>query len=153
MEVELQKLADEPGLVLHVHHYPPGVSKWNKIEQAPGIPVEIAQPFGLQAIGDHVSDNAMAPGAEIGRLGDTYRRVRIESAFGKITVLVTDGHLPYPYGHETTGYDVTAVGETLAKAKASGANILVEPYKADEREAAIVEFPGGYIAEIHSSVK
>jgi hypothetical protein len=28
----LQKLADETGLVLHVHHYPPGTSKWNKIE-------------------------------------------------------------------------------------------------------------------------
>jgi hypothetical protein len=30
-KVELQKLADETGLVLHVHHYPPGTSKWNKI--------------------------------------------------------------------------------------------------------------------------
>ena len=31
-KVELQKLADETGLVIHVHHYPPGSSKWNKIE-------------------------------------------------------------------------------------------------------------------------
>jgi hypothetical protein len=31
-KVELQKLADETGFVLHVHHYPPGTSKWNKIE-------------------------------------------------------------------------------------------------------------------------
>ena len=31
-KVQLQKLADETGLVLHVHHYPPGTSKWNKIE-------------------------------------------------------------------------------------------------------------------------
>jgi DDE family transposase len=31
-KVELQKLADETGLSLHVHHYPPGTSKWNKIE-------------------------------------------------------------------------------------------------------------------------
>ena len=31
-KVELQRLADESGLVLHVHHYPPGTSKWNKIE-------------------------------------------------------------------------------------------------------------------------
>ena len=30
--VELQKLADATGLVIHVHHYPPGTSKWNKIE-------------------------------------------------------------------------------------------------------------------------
>ena len=31
-KVELQKLADETGLTLRVHHYPPGTSKWNKIE-------------------------------------------------------------------------------------------------------------------------
>ena len=31
-KVELQKLADETVLTLHVHHYPPGTSKWNKIE-------------------------------------------------------------------------------------------------------------------------
>jgi hypothetical protein len=31
-KVELQRLADETGLTLHVHHYPPGTSKWNKIE-------------------------------------------------------------------------------------------------------------------------
>jgi hypothetical protein len=31
-KVELQKLSDETGLVLRVHHYPPGTSKWNKIE-------------------------------------------------------------------------------------------------------------------------
>ena len=31
-KVELQKLADETALMLHVHHYPPGTSKWNKIE-------------------------------------------------------------------------------------------------------------------------
>ena len=31
-KVELQKLADATGLDLHVHHYPPGTSKWNRIE-------------------------------------------------------------------------------------------------------------------------
>ena len=31
-KVELQKLADETDLTIHVHHYPPGTSKWNKIE-------------------------------------------------------------------------------------------------------------------------
>src|SRR6202790_2488894 len=31
-KVELQKLANATGLVIHVHHYPPGTSKWNKIE-------------------------------------------------------------------------------------------------------------------------
>ena len=31
-KIELQKLADETGLTLTVCHYPPGTSKWNKIE-------------------------------------------------------------------------------------------------------------------------
>jgi len=30
--VELQRLADETGLIFQVCHYPPGTSKWNKIE-------------------------------------------------------------------------------------------------------------------------
>lgn len=31
-KAELQRLADETGLGLHVRHFPPGTSKWNKIE-------------------------------------------------------------------------------------------------------------------------
>ena len=102
--------------------------------------------------GKVISDDAHAPGIEIGRLGDTYRRIRIQSNFGKLTVLVTDGHLPYPYGGEITGYEVANLAETLAKAKAAGATILVAPYTSDQRDAALVQFPGGYIAEIHSLV-
>ncbi len=101
--------------------------------------------------GTLVSDVKQAPGVEIGRPKDSYRRIRIESAFGKMTVLVTDGHLPYPYGHELTGYEVASLADTLAKAKAHGVKILVEPYASEGRESAVVEFPGGYVAEIHAS--
>jgi hypothetical protein len=31
-KTELQKFADETGIVVHVLHFPPGTSKWNKIE-------------------------------------------------------------------------------------------------------------------------
>ncbi len=31
-KMELQKFADESGLKIKVHHFPPGTSKWNKIE-------------------------------------------------------------------------------------------------------------------------
>ena len=103
--------------------------------------------------GDVVSDNDRAPGIEIGRPRDTYRRVRISSNFGKLTVFVTDGQLPYPYGRELTGYEVTNLADTLAKAKGAGATILVGPYQADQRQASFVQFPGGYIVEIHSAVK
>jgi hypothetical protein len=100
--------------------------------------------------GKVVSDQPKAPGVEIGRAGDTYRRIRIESPFGKLTAFVTDGHLPYPYGRELTGYEVTDLNETLAKAKSAGVTVLVEPYKSGNRGSAMVEFPGGYIAEIHA---
>jgi len=103
--------------------------------------------------GEIVSDDERAPGIEIGRPRDTYRRVRISSNFGKLTVLVTDGQLPYPYGRELTGYEVTSLADTLAKAKGAGATILVGPYQADQRQASFVQFPGGYIAEIHSTIK
>jgi hypothetical protein len=125
----------------------------NRVYVAPEAVANFIRSFVGFAHGKIVSDNAQAPGAEIGRPGDTYRRVRIESTFGKIAVLVTDGHLPYPYGRETMGYEVADLGETLSKAKASGAIVLIEPYKVDEREAAVLQFPGGYIAEIHSAAK
>jgi predicted enzyme related to lactoylglutathione lyase len=99
------------------------------------------------------SDDAHAPGVEIGRSGETYRRVRVESQFGKLTVFITNGHLPYPYGREMTGYEVANLADTLTKAKAAGVEVIVPPYKTEERDAAVVQFPGGYIAEIHSVAK
>jgi hypothetical protein len=113
---------------------------------------EFVRSFLAFSQGKILSDDMHAPGVEIGRPSDTYRRIRIQSKFGKLTVLVTDGHLPYPYGRETTGYEVANLGDTLAKAKGAGVEVLVTPYTADQREAAIVQFPGGYIAEIHSLV-
>lgn len=100
--------------------------------------------------GKIVSDEPHAPGIEIGRPGDNYRRIRIQSKFGKLTVLVTDGHLPYPYGREVMGYEVTSLEDTLSKAKAAGVTILVPPYKSDGRSAALVQFPGGFVAEVHA---
>jgi hypothetical protein len=101
--------------------------------------------------GKVISDDAHAPGVEIGRTADSYRRIRISSAFGAMAVLVSDGHLPYPYGREMTGYEVANLNATLGKAKAAGVSVLAGPNTADKRDSAIVQFPGGYIAEIHSA--
>jgi predicted enzyme related to lactoylglutathione lyase len=113
---------------------------------------EFTHSFVAFSTGKVVSDNPQAPGIEIGKPGETYRRIRIESTFGKLVVFVTDGHLPYPYGREVTGYEVTNLTDALAKAKAAGVEVLVAPYTVDHRTSAIVQFPGGYIAEIHSTV-
>jgi len=99
-----------------------------------------------------ISDDKAAPGAEIGQPGKTYRRVRLTSGYGKMTVLVSDGQLPWPYGRELTGYEVSSLTVTLDKAKAAGVETLVPAHREGDRDAAIVRFPGGYIAEIHAAV-
>jgi predicted enzyme related to lactoylglutathione lyase len=101
--------------------------------------------------GKVVSDEQKAPGIEIGRADATFHRIRIESPFGKMVVLATDGHLPYPFGHDNTGYEVANLQDTLGKARAAGVNVLVEPFTSEGRTAAVVEFPGGYVAEIHQT--
>jgi hypothetical protein len=122
----------------------------NRVYVSPDAVNEFTRAFLAFSHGNVISDDAHAPGVEIGRPGETYRRVRIASAFGKMCVLVTDGHLPYPYGRETTGYEVTNLADTLVKAKAAGVVVLVPPYVSDHRSAAMVQFPGGYVAEIHA---
>ncbi len=92
-----------------------------------------------------------ADAGEIGRSGETYRRIRLTSLFGNMQILVTDGHLPYPFGHEITGYQVPNLSATLEKAKAASVKILSPPHTTNDRISAMVEFPGGYIAEIRRS--
>jgi predicted enzyme related to lactoylglutathione lyase len=123
----------------------------NRVYVSPDRADAFVRSFLRFSHGKVVSDDAHAPGVEIGRPKDSYRRIRIESVFGKITVLVTDGLLPHPYGRELTGYEVTDLQATLAKAKAAGVTTLVEPYTSDGRTAAMLQFPGGYIAEVHAT--
>ena len=103
--------------------------------------------------GKVIADDKQADAGEIGRPGETYRRIRLTSLFGNVQVLVTDGHLPYPFGHEVTGYEVQDLSATLEKARTAGVKILWGPYATQERNSSIVEFPGGYIAEVHSALK
>jgi hypothetical protein len=58
--------------------------------------------------------------------------------------------LPFPYGRELIGYEVTDVTATTEKAIAAGVSVLIEPFQSNGRDSAIVQFPGGYIAEIHA---
>lgn len=97
-----------------------------------------------------VSDERTASGDEIGKPGTAFRRILVNSTFGKLLVFVTDGHLPYPYGRETTGYEVDDLTATIQKATSLGARVLAPPVNSDGRTSTIVQFPGGYIAEIHS---
>ena len=101
--------------------------------------------------GRSVSDERQADAGEIGRPGETYRRIRIDSRFGKMQVMVTDGHLPYPYGREIMGYEVKSLPATLSKARESGVQVLTPPFETADRSTAMLAFPGDYIAEVHAT--
>ena len=122
----------------------------NRVYLSPDSADAFIRGFSAFSGGHVVADEADAPGAEIGRPGDRFRRVRLDSTFGKVTVLVTDGHLPWPYGWELTGYAVANLPDTLARATAAGVRVVAGPYHAGGRDAAMVQFPGGYIAELHA---
>jgi hypothetical protein len=101
--------------------------------------------------GHVTADDKAAPATAIGQPGKTYRNIRITSGYGKMTVIVSDGQLPWPYGRDLTGYEVTDLSATLARAGAAGAETLVPPHAEADRQSAMVRFPGGYIAEIHAA--
>jgi predicted enzyme related to lactoylglutathione lyase len=122
----------------------------NRVYLSPDRADEFVRDFIAFSGGKVVSDDGHADAGEIGRSGETYRRIRITSLFGNMQVNVTDGHLPYPFGKETTGYEVPDLAGTLAKARTAGVNVLSPPYKSADRISAILQFPGGYIAEVHS---
>jgi len=101
-----------------------------------------------------VTADAQVDGAEVGRPGEPIRRVNLTSGFGKMTVFVSDGKLPYPYGRETTGYQVDDMAATLARAAANNVRVLVPPLKTSQgNTSAMLQFPGGYISEIHDAAK
>lgn len=67
--VELQKLANETGMIIELCHYPPGTSKWNKIEHKlfchitrnwRGVPLET-----LEIVVNLISNTKTATGLEV----------------------------------------------------------------------------------------
>ncbi|MFJ8792225.1 VOC family protein [Streptomyces sp. NPDC102462] len=99
-----------------------------------------------------VKDEKRADAAEVGEPNQVMHRISITSQFGKTVVFVTDGHLPHPYGEESIGYEVADLDNAIAKAKATGADVLAKPHTANGRTSAVVRFPGGYVAEVHQNV-
>jgi hypothetical protein len=106
--------------------------------------------FNIFSKGRVVEDLPSAPGEEIGKPGTTFHEMKLSSVYGKVAVLITDGHLPYPYGREIFGYEVSDLATTIDKATHAGAVVLVDPYDAGQRRAVMLQFPGGYIAEVHA---
>ncbi|WP_263358545.1 glyoxalase [Acidicapsa ligni] len=155
--IGLDTIIQWPGGVnmqLYWHTTPPHYSPFihvpeNRVYVSPDRVEAFLKSFLQFSQGKIISDEAQAPGIEIGQPANSIRRIHLESAFGKMVVYVSNSKPSYPYGLENTGYEVDSLDATLAKAKTFGVTILVAPYSSDHRHSAIVLFPGGYIAEIH----
>jgi hypothetical protein len=157
--VGIDAVVEWPGGVkmqLYSHFVPPSYEPLsfvpeNRVYISPDRIDNFTNAFIRFSRGKVISDDWHANGAELGEPGQLYRRIRIESKFGKMQIMATDGHLPYPFGHDISGYEVGDLTETLAKARSHGATVLVEPVEITDRRTAVVQFPGGFIAEIHSA--
>jgi hypothetical protein len=139
---------------LYWHTTPPSYASLDTVpENRVYVSREKAAEFVMQfrkfSRGTIRADVTNAPGIEIGKPGESYHNVLLESPFGKLSVIATDGHLPWPYGRETTGYEVRHLTGTLDRAKAAGVTVLTEPVTSRGRQSVMLQFPGGYIAEIH----
>ena len=122
----------------------------NRVYLTPDAASAFLQAWKRYSHGRILSDNPKADAAEIGRPGQTFRRVVVGSGYGKLALLVSDGLLPWPYGRDMTGYEVPDLTATLAKAKAAGVEVIAGPTSANGRQTAVLRFPGGYIAEVHT---
>lgn len=96
-----------------------------------------------------VSDEPQADAAQIGKPNETFRRIQLDTPFGKLQVNATDGHLPYPFGYEINGYEVKDLAATVERAEVNGVRVLTSRFDDADRSSIMVEFPGGYIAELH----
>jgi hypothetical protein len=156
--IGMDAIIEWPGgikMQLYWHFTPPSYGPLasvpeNRIYVSPDRVDNFVNAFIHFSRGKVIEDLWHADGAELGSPGATYRRIRIESNFGSLLVMATDGHLPFPFGLEISGYEVGDLNQTLITAAANGVKVLVAPRAAAGRYSAIVQFPGGFIAEIHS---
>jgi predicted enzyme related to lactoylglutathione lyase len=140
---------------LYVHTTPPRYPALasipeNRVYVSPESADAFVRDFVTFSRGRIEYDTNDAAGEELGRPGYRFRRIELVSGFGRLRVLVTDGALPFPYGRETTGYEVADLDAALARAVRSGASVVAGPIAASARRSAIVAFPGGYLAELHT---
>ncbi len=100
-KVELQKLADETGLELQVCHFPPGTSKWNKVEHRlfsfisinwRGRPLE-----SYEVVIELISSTKTSTGLEVfARLDDNQYPTKLKVTNEQIAAVNITGHDFHP---------------------------------------------------------
>ncbi|QNT78316.1 glyoxalase [Entomobacter blattae] len=114
------------------------------------IPLEGADEFIRQFSifsGSALIEDAIMPAGQNPISDGAVRNVLLVSStsFGNTRIFITNGHLNYPFGRETFGYKTENLWDTLTKAVKAGA----DPLYSNNTDSTILQFPGGYIAELH----
>src|SRR5580693_1676984 len=68
---------------------------------------------------------------------------------GSLSVFGFTTPIPYPFGLERTGYLVTDMDLAIRDARATGADILVSPFKDPIGLDAIIQWPGGVNTQLY----
>jgi hypothetical protein len=68
---------------------------------------------------------------------------------GSLSVFGFTTPIPYPFGLERTGYLVTDLDEAIRAAKATGADVLVAPFKDPIGRDAVIQWPGGVNTQLY----
>src|SRR6202023_4332522 len=68
---------------------------------------------------------------------------------GTISVFGFETPIPFPFGSERTGYLVTDMDSAIRAAHATGADLLVSPFKDPIGLDAIIQWPGGVNTQLY----
>src|ERR1700723_247393 len=73
----------------------------------------------------------------------------LQTPVGTVSLFGFKTPIPFPFGAERTGYLVTNMDAAIRKAKAAGADILVEPFPDPIGRDAVIRWPGGVNTQIY----
>src|SRR6202023_18360 len=68
---------------------------------------------------------------------------------GTISVFGFETPIPFPFGSERTGYLVTDMDSAIRAAHATGADLLVSPFKDPIGMDAVIQWPGGVNMQLY----
>src|SRR3989449_1137970 len=68
---------------------------------------------------------------------------------GTLSVFGFKTPVPYPFGHERTGYLVTDMDAAVRAARSAGADVIVAPFNDPIGRDVVIQFPGGVNTQLY----
>src|SRR6266702_3043984 len=73
----------------------------------------------------------------------------LQTPVGTVSLFGFKTPIPFPFGTERTGYLVTDMDVAIKAARATGADVLVEPFPDPIGQDAVIQWPGGVNTQIY----